>query len=458
MLQGYVTKHYVKILITLFSIVVIIAGISLWIPTLTRSDDSIYIEGIVGKYNRKQLPQAVLDYISYGLVTTDEAGNPIPQAAEAVENTPDGKVFTVHLRKDLFWHSGSPLTTRDLAYTLADVSVEKPDDHTLVFNLKDSYAPFPTLLTGPLIKIAAVDDQVLGIGDYYIKSAEYSQSQYLNSLELTSETKSPKTIKIKFYATEEDALTALKLGQIHGLQLSNQAKIENWNNTVLYKKVMARRFVGVYFKYDDPLVGGKDATLRQALSLATQDIPEEIPFTGPFPPNSWATTPIENKNRNNKEKAIETLSKFKPPQTNESGKTQITLSTLATYRKTAEIVAQNWRDIGVEVTIEEVDKIPEKYQALVLAQELPTDPDQYSLWHSTQKRSNITGYTNARVDKDLEDARKIVDKNVRKEKYSDFQKQLLADVPVIYLYQPSTQYIILKKNNFDNILHIKGFK
>lgn len=457
MIQGYITKHFGRIILGIALSIGIILGISYWIPTLAHTDDTVFIEGIVGKYTRKQLPPEVLEYISYGLVTTDDAGNPVPQAAEQVDTSADGKVFTVHLKKGIKWHNGTELTTRDLAYNLTDVAVEKPDDYTLVFNLKDSFAPFPTLLTGPLIKISG-DDQILGIGDYYIKSAEYSQSQHLTSLELASATKKPETVIIKFFATEEDAVTALKLGQIHGLNSNNTQSLNGWNNTIMYKRPLPRRFVGVYFKFDDPLVGGKDPTLRQALSMAVTDIPNEVPFQGPFPANSWATSPSDSKNRNNKEKAAELVKSFKTDQKNAEGKIEITLSTLAPYKSTAEHIAKDWQDLGLAVKIEEVDKIPEKFQALVLAQELPTDPDQYSLWHSTQKRSNIVGYSNPRVDKDLEDARKTVDINTRKEKYADFQKQISTDIPVIYLYRPTENYVLLKKYNSENIQKFKKFR
>jgi len=457
MFQGYLSKHYGRIIVGIVLITVFIVGLSFWIPALSEADDTVFIEGIVGKYTRTQLPPQVLEYITHGLISTDESGNPIPNAAEAVDNSSDGKVFTIRLKKGTKWHNGTELTTRDLAYNLTDVGVEKPDDYTLSFNLKDSFAPFSTLLTGPLLKITP-DNQILGIGDYYIKRAEYAQSQYLTSLELESTKKKPHTIKIKFFASEEDALTALKLGQIHGLQLTTMSVIPDWNNLIVYKKPITRRFVGVYFKMDDAILGGKDAILRQALSMAITDVPGEIPFSGPFPINSWASSPNENKNRNNTEKAKELLSKFKSSQSNKDEKIKLTISSLAPYRKSADHIAQNWRDIGVDVAIEEADKIPEKFQALLLAQELPLDPDQYSLWHSTQKRSNITGYANPRVDKDLEDARKTVDRSIRKEKYEDFQKQLFADVPVVYLYQPTSNYVLLKKYNFESNQRLKKFK
>lgn len=458
MIQGYVRKHTVKTLSILTIIFALGYGLSLIFPAMSKPSEDIFIEGYVGKFTKTQLPPQILEYISYGLVSTDIQGNPVPYAAESIESDSTGKQFTIKLRKDLKWHNGSPLLSTDLAYNLADVQIERPDEHTLVFKLKDSFAPFPTLLTGPLIKIKSADDDILGIGDYYLSSFEYRQTQYLTSIELKSLTKSPGTIKIKFYPTEHDAVTALKLGQIHGMRITNSEEMQTWNNTVIYEKLIPKRFVGVFFQLKNSRVGGKDATLRQALGLAITDVPGKLPFNGPFPPNSWASTGIERKYRNNPEKALESIETYKKNNKDSSQDLSIKLSTLPAYQKTAEHVAQAWNNIGVNTTIELVDTIPTEFEALIIGQEIPADPDQYSLWHSTQKQSNITNYDyNKRVDKDLEDARKTIDQNLRKEKYADFEKQILEDVPVIYLYQPSYDYILLKKYNTVNIKQFKEF-
>ncbi len=68
--------------------------------------------------------------------------------------------------------------------------------------------------------------------------------------------------------------------------------------------------------------------------------------------------------------------------------------------------------------------------------EIPKDPDQYSLWHSTQMQTNITKYKNVKIDKLLEDARTTSDENKRKELYFDFQKFLMEDAPATFIYHP----------------------
>lgn len=456
MVQGYLHKHKLAIILTMLLIVLVGYATIKLVPVFAKPNDEVFVEGIVGKFTLKQLPLQVLDYMSEGLVTINAEGVPVPNAAESIENDASGKVFTVKLKNELKWHDGSPVLSKDLAYNLPDVTIDRPDDKTLVFTLKDSFAPFPTLLTGPLIKVTA-DDRILGIGEYELAKAEYHQTQYLYALELKSHTISPKTIRIKFFTTEKDAETAYKLGQIQGMQLTAINTLNGWNNSIFYEKVIPKRFVGVFFNFTDPLVGGKSPQLRQALSYALPEIEGGQPFKGPFPPGSWADTNSENKYRNSPDKAKESLQKYKDANKGSTVELKITLTTLQPYKKTAERVQKAWNDLGVQTEIQIVDKVPDTFQALIVAQEIPSDPDQYSLWHSTQKQSNITGYTNVRVDKDLEDARKTIDLNIRKQKYADFEKQLTDDVPVIYLYQPYSTYILNKKMNMPSIVMLKKF-
>ena len=46
--------------------------------------------------------------------------------------------------------------------------------------------------------------------------------------------------------------------------------------------------------------------------------------------------------------------------------------------------------------------------------DIPEDPDQYSIWHSTQDATNITHYESPRIDKLLEDGRSEIDTESRR--------------------------------------------
>ena len=112
--------------------------------------------------------------------------------------------------------------------------------------------------------------------------------------------------------------------------------------------------------------------------------------------------------------------------------------------KTAEKIAEEWRNIGMTVEIEVVTSVPQDYEAFLATVDIPKDPDQYSLWHSTQTGTNISRFKNPRIDKLLEDGRTELDQEARKKIYLDFQRFIVEDVPAIFLYHP-TFYTVTRK-------------
>ncbi|MFA5795842.1 MAG: hypothetical protein WC885_01540, partial [Candidatus Shapirobacteria bacterium] len=68
---------------------------------------------------------------------------------------------------------------------------------------------------------------------------------------------------------------------------------------------------------------------------------------------------------------------------------------------------------------------------------IPADPDQYTFWHSTQEKTNITHLNNSRIDKLLEEGRLTFNLQDRKKIYLDFQKFLLEESPVIFISYPT---------------------
>jgi len=91
------------------------------------------------------------------LVRLDSKGNPQPNLAKSWEITDDGKKYTFHLQKGVKWHDGKPFTSADVVHGLLQVnrkysghavtllksvtSMEAPDPHTVIFNLKFAYPP-----------------------------------------------------------------------------------------------------------------------------------------------------------------------------------------------------------------------------------------------------------------------------------------------------------------------------
>jgi peptide/nickel transport system substrate-binding protein len=123
---------------------------------------------------------------------------------------------------------------------------------------------------------------------------------------------------------------------------------------------------------------------------------------------------------------------------------KLDLKTTLQYLEVAEEIATNWRDgLGIKVDVKVVPGITNDYQILLADYAPPLDPDQYGIWHSTQK-TNFTRFTNLKVDKLLEDGRRTLDKKLRTEIYEDFQRFLLEDSPAVFLFETNTQTITRK--------------
>ena len=59
-----------------------------------------------------------LQLFLHPLVSTDKQGKPTPELAEKWDISSDQLTYTFHLRKDLKFSDGSPLTADDVAFTL----------------------------------------------------------------------------------------------------------------------------------------------------------------------------------------------------------------------------------------------------------------------------------------------------------------------------------------------------
>ena len=152
----------------------------------------------------------------------------------------------------------------------------------------------------------------------------------------------------------------------------------------------------------------------------------------PIGKNSWAYNPQVKPYDFNLETAQSMLTKIKTanPQFN----LNLELTTTPSYADLADSIIKAWSQIGI---IGKLKIVPypdtTDYQILLIGQEIPNDPDQYALWHSTQG-TNITQYQNPKIDKLLEDGRKELDPEIRMQIYQDFQRFLVEDSPAVFLY------------------------
>ncbi|MDP2586027.1 MAG: ABC transporter substrate-binding protein [Candidatus Levybacteria bacterium] len=387
--------------------------------------------GIVGSYTVNSLPQEILGKISKGLTKTEIDGTVRPDIAEKWKIAPNGKSYAFILHKNIYFSDGTNLTSDDINYDFADVSVTRPDKYTIVFVLKDIYSPFLTTVSRPILKKGYV-----GVGDYKIKKLELS-GNFIKSIELYSEKYHKILIYQLFYPTISALKIAFSLGEISratnlpDLNFKNTT-FNSFKNVKVEKKTDYTKLVTLFYNTKDKIVSSK--ILREGLSYT---IPDSFEFgernSTPLPDFSYANQAEQDTYQQDLEHAKLLIDKSETA--TGSGKIFLTIDTLAKYESVAKIIANNWKKLDIETKIRVVNQIPSSFQIFLGEFNISSDPDQYVLWHSSQI-NNITHYSNARIDKLLEDGRKELDTQKRILIYTDFQKYLLSDPPASFLFFP----------------------
>ena len=390
--------------------------------------------GIVGRYDPNTLPIPVQRLISTGLTEVSESGEPKPGLAKRWELSSDGKTYTFYLFDNLVWHDGQEFSAKDINYTIKDTTITPIDDSTVQIKLKEPFVPLPILLSRPLIRQGLV-----GLGSYKATSVSLKGGR-IESLKLTPNTNNLPRIELKFYLTEPQAKLAFKLGEIDILEdLTDTDEFDDWNNVSVTHRIDHTRFVALFYNLQNDIL--KDKSVRQALSFSVPALEYERAIS-PISPLSWAYS-----NRVRQYKYDMTAAQRLVG--NEKGKTgtasaSLTISTFTPYLQLAKRIGESWQALGFSVNVKVVNAIPSDYQILLAAQEMPPDPDQYPMWHSTQVDTNITKLNNQKIDKLLEDGRITTNKEERLRLYQDFQRYLVDESPATFLYYPSV-YTITRK-------------
>lgn len=443
-------KRKKKQLLLLLIISIILISGGYYIFKLTSYDK--VSQGIVGTHEERDLPNQVLNLLSKPLVKVDKSGTPSAELVESWESNAEANLYKFKLKPGLTWSDGAPVKASEIYISIPDVEILTPDDQTLEFKLAESFSPFPTLLTKPVLRKAANESgfELIGVGPYRVATLR-KDGPFVKNLELQSSDGLIPEVDITFYPNEKIAKTAFRLGEVESLLGVNDKSDLSFNNLGQKSYINYSQLVTIFLNTEDPLLSDED--LRLALAFGAPEIEAmEIAKTS-ISPYSWAFNHEVKDYLNNKEKAQEHLKKVQKGRNEE-----IILTTTSTLTEVGEKVSQAWNNLGLKTVSRPESGIPQNFQALLITQNIPADPDQYSLWHSTQKTTtNISKIASPRIDKDLEDGRKITDLNTRKQKYQDFQRVLLDQAPAIFLYFPKYEVVYMKKieENLDKVLQIQ---
>ncbi len=375
-----------------------------------------------------------------------------------------------------------------------DVKVEKIDEKIIKFILKKPYSPFlgnltigilPKHLWGNLtaeqFPFSQYNVEPIGSGPYEINKMTTLKKNMLlipTYYELTAFKKyNPQRpyidkIIINFYNNEKTLTDAYNNGEIENINSVSIENIKNKKETEIKTSILPRIFAIFINQNENDLLTQKE--VRQALnfSINREKIVNDIlggygePIYGPIPFNISAN----KKDIYNLEESIKILEKagwVKSSSTNIFEKkinknTKIELSiSFSTLNspdlvKIAEYIKSDWEKLGVKVDLKQFEFgdlqqniiRSRDFETLLYGEVIGKDMDFFAFWHSSQRNDpglNISMYTNSKVDKILEDARKIQSKEDRVLKYLEFEEELNKDIPAIFLYSPSFSYIVSKK-------------
>jgi peptide/nickel transport system substrate-binding protein len=447
-LTAYLRKHGVVIITSLVVAIGIFSLIIPWIVAQVGQKPRTYV-GLVGEYTLDSLPPRILGQISEGLTTVQEDGTPTPNLAERWAVEDEGRTYRFILQKNFVWQDGSPLVPSEVTYSFQDVEkITTPTD--VIFKLKDPFAPFPVAVSRPLTKTKDEPylfffkrKTVIGLGEYKVVGYQ-RKGEKLEQLVIENE---DSTLIYRFYPTEPDALVAFKQGKVDLLpDFSSTYDVNDWPGIKVTTRIHNDRYLAVFF--NNSVIA---ENIRQALSYAVPKPEDTTRAFSPISPDSWAFFPGVKAYDYDISRASERLLESLPPQP-----LNLQLITTVTFEKEAEMIKKAWEELGAQaqrdcqskkeitdkaqcanaaitVTIV-VNNFPDtsSFQALLIGQEVPADPDQYLLWHSGQS-TNFTQYKNTRIDSLLEKGRQTVDKSERLATYQEFQQFFMEDAPLLIL-------------------------
>lgn len=433
-----------------------------------------------------------------GLMRIGPDGSPEPALAQTRPMMNDsGTVYTFTLRSDVRWHDGMPLTADDVVFTLRAVGgrgytgdpvagalwrsvlVEKVDDFTVRCVLNAPFAPFLSYATFPILPAHLLGDlspeqwplvpfnrQPVGTGPYQL--VEWTDSRVLLRANPNYYDGRPfiEQIEFRIFNDAPSALAALTRGDIMGLGFLGTGELgrSNLPRTVARHQLPLDSYTVLTFNLrEGPLA---DLEVRRALAraldkqsivnntLAGQVVKLDTPilsgWEGAEEQALWYLYDPER--AGNDLTALGWELGSDGVRVKNGVRLEFTLITDTSPDRilAAEAVASQWRSIGVAVTVESLDgvqlseRLTERDFTMALHgwQRLGSDPDVYSLWHSSQADvgDNYAGLEDTEIDELLSAARTDLDPIMRNENYSAFQHRWIELAPSITLYQPLFVY------------------
>jgi peptide/nickel transport system substrate-binding protein len=440
---------------------------------------------------------AIYGLVYDSLFDYNDKWEPTPRLAESWSFSNNNLTMTIKLKQGVKFHDGTEFTADDVVFTYQTImnkdytgprasnakfikEIKAVDKYTVQVDLKEPNAAiFSNLNLAILSKKQFENTPVkdldknpttmkpMGTGPY--KFVDYVRGQYVvlerNADWYLSKEKNgaPYIQKLTFKIIPEDATAeaALENGEIDVLtpDPKDVTRLQKDFGGKINLYDWERNGWG-YITLNVERPGLNDKVVRQALTygLNRQSIIDGVMDgravipAGPIPPVSWAYDSAIKPAAYDPAKAKQMLEadgyKLNAQGIYEKNGQPLKFvfygsSGSSLIEGITAIAKKNWKDIGIDVDVQLIDfnammdnyLKPGKFDMSFSGFSLSLDPDQTALFHSTQVSGFNRGrYNNPQVDKLLTDGVHELDPAKRKAIYSEYQKILVDDAPVILVY------------------------
>lgn len=389
--------------------------------------------------------------------------------------TPDDKTYLFHLRDDVKFHDGTPLTAEDVKFTYDYIrdknnghpyrtyfdlidGIEVVSPQTVKFAMKEPYAP---LLANLNLCIApkhiaekdvnALDAHPMGSGPY--KFVEWRPQEHIklvaNENYWQKGLPKIKEVTLRPIAETTTRIVALESGRVDIADHIPAAQIKPLREKGLsVVPTQANGYNLIAFNMSKKPFDDVRVREAMAISLNRAEIVDFVWYgqnallNGPILPESWAYEPKVRDNKQDIERAKKLLADAGYPNGFEF---TFAFEADENVKKFVEVAQQQWTRIGIKGKLSSKewgaffdDITSGKYEVCAWQSLDQKDPDVplYRMFHSRNLAPNGYNwhfYKNDRLDAILDTARTTLDRDKRIELYQEAQRILTDDFVSIYL-------------------------
>ncbi|MDP9438163.1 MAG: ABC transporter substrate-binding protein [Actinomycetota bacterium] len=415
------------------------------------------------------------------LVDIDESGEIVPVLAESFEASDDGMSYTFKLRDGIEFHDGTPFDAEAVKFNLdryrqedstrstelgSVENVEVVDPRTVRVALNEPFSPFLAVLTdraGMMVSPAAVEKSGEDYANNPVGTGPFKFVERVRGDHITVEKNPgywqeglPKVDEVVYRGIEDKnvQLQNLRSGQLDMIDQIPFNEVRTLEEGGDYKVIneTGLGFQGFYLNltrppFDDPNLRRAvyEMADREAIVGAVLREVGGAAGNSPFGPDSFAHGESDEAEPPNVKEARAALEEAGMP---DGFEFTMKLPATPDGQQLGRVIQQTMEPAGIKVNLEQLefgalleDRQAGDFEALQLGWSGRIDPDQNIYdFVVTDAGNNDSGYSNARVDELLNEARGMSDTGERKRLYDEAVSILHDEVPYVYLYHENNLY------------------